>query len=110
MHMRPVIYQGDFYLIDGDQGTDLIPGDLVSLSIPVGESASFEDAPASEYPDLAEVSQYVESDEIYSIEHRRGFYGRYSAPGYLDATDWTWGDSADEVQADLERMYGEDVQ
>jgi hypothetical protein len=106
--MRPVIYQGDFYLIDGPEGRDMIPADVCGeLPMPVDP----EDPSAAESRAILRVARdYMENDEVYSIELQSGFYGRYSAPGYMDATDWTWGDSAEEVQAELERMYGEDAE
>jgi hypothetical protein len=70
---------------------------------------SFEDGAADQYPDVLAVRDYIESDEVYSIAHEQGFYGRYSAPGYTDATDYTWGATEDEVMEELYRLYGDDT-
>jgi hypothetical protein len=36
------------------------------------------------------------------------FYaGRYSAPGYLDCTDWSYGEDADALRAELNDLYGD---
>lgn len=32
--------------------------------------------------------KYVEGSEVYSIEKKKGWFGRLSAPGYMDATEW----------------------
>ncbi len=40
---------------------------------------------------------------------QRGWFGRLSAPGYLDSTDWSGPfDSEKEAQAFLNEMYGDE--
>lgn len=58
-------------------------------------------------------SRKVDSDfgvvvGINKIANRDSWWGRYSAPGYLDATDWVVGDTEAEVIEELERLYGDD--
>jgi DNA-directed RNA polymerase subunit RPC12/RpoP len=36
------------------------------------------------------------------------YAGRYSAPGYLDCTEWHFGPDADALADELRDMYGED--
>lgn len=111
--MKPVIYQGDYYLVDGDHGTDLIPGDLLGDWLEIGQTMdACDDDPADPryiaWKNLAvAVRHYIGNDEIYSVERCEGFYGRYSAPGYMDATDWHWGATEQEVSAELAELYGE---
>lgn len=105
--MRPMIYKGDFYLIDGDNGTDFVPGDLADIDLLTGETLT-EDDPG--FRDAVEqLRDFIESPRgIQSIERHMGFYGRYSAPGYSDATDYVWGSTEEKVRATLEEMYGDD--
>lgn len=57
-------------------------------------------------PELVE--DYVDG-EIISVEKIHGYFGRFSAPGYTDATDWVFGETEEAVNEYLERMYGLDV-
>jgi hypothetical protein len=105
-----MIYKGDFYLVDGRNGTDMVPADLVDIDIPVGcEIRNDDPETADVFADaVAKLRDFVESPRgIQSIERHEGFYGRYSAPGYMDATDWSWGATEDEVREELDRMYGD---
>lgn len=36
------------------------------------------------------------------------YAGRYSAPGYMDCTDWSYGKNKRELARELRAMYGED--
>lgn len=38
----------------------------------------------------------------------RGFFGRYSAPGYLDCTEWDFDASESKLLARLNEMYGDE--
>jgi hypothetical protein len=94
--MQPYIYCGPCYIVETSHGTELVPCDVV------GDLGLADDA-----PELAKaLADYVEGT-IESVEYKKVFYGRYSAPGYTDCTDWTWGASAEEVSETLESMYGD---
>ena len=45
---------------------------------------------------------------VLSWAQREGFGARLSAPGYLDCTEWTVFDTAEEAQAYLEETYPEE--
>lgn len=47
---------------------------------------------------------------IQSATIRSGYGARLSAPGYLDATDWTVFDTQDEAEQYLVDTYGDDVE
>jgi hypothetical protein len=53
------------------------------------------------------LADYV-SGEVEDVEPIKGYFGRMSAPGYLDATDWTFGETAEEVWQELAEYYGKD--
>lgn len=42
------------------------------------------------------------------VEPVTGYFGRYSAPGYLDCTDWSFNVSREKLYAELAEMFGED--
>ncbi len=104
--MKPHVYKGDYYLVETSNGTEFIPGDMLSIDMAVGESID-DDRDAQDWADCVKLVRDFVSDEVESIERGEGYYGRYSAPGYMDATDWTWGETEAEVMAELERMYGD---
>ncbi len=60
-------------------------------------------------PTAEAVAKLIGSDVLpETVERVKGFFGRYSAPGYLDATDWIFGDTKEEVEAELSNIYGDD--
>jgi len=46
--------------------------------------------------------------DLVKVTKVNGFFGRYSAPGYMDATDWVFGKTQEECEAELEANYGLD--
>lgn len=47
--------------------------------------------------------------DVEDVETIFGWFARLSAPGYLDATDWTGPyETEEEAIADLQDMYGEE--
>jgi len=107
--MKPVIYHGDFYLVGGQHGTDLIPVDVAGdIGLETGREMDIDDNSVIWVPAVNALMDYTENgDDITSIERMTGFYGRYSAPGYLDCTAWTWGATEEAVEAALNSMYGD---
>jgi hypothetical protein len=53
---------------------------------------------------ISSLSQYCEGT-IQEWETIRGYGARLSAPGYLDCTEWTVFDTAEEAQAYLDDTY-----
>jgi len=120
-HMEKQIEITGFYLVDTSQGTVCIPHDLVTVSYEAlddGEWAEFRMCTGDTWhidPDPLcngsfEIKECVKDfvdGEVYSIEYRAGCIGRLSAPGYLDCTDWIWGDTEQEVSDALDDLYGE---
>lgn len=102
--MKLQIFKGDFYLVEGDAGVDMIPADVAGdIGIPVG--CEIQDP---EQVLVNAVRDFTENRDIHSIQLRAGFYGRYSAPGYTDATDWVYGETEDEVRCALVERYGDE--
>jgi hypothetical protein len=46
--------------------------------------------------------------DVQSVECVEKWGARYSAPGYLDATDWVLADTQEEAESECREMYGED--
>ena len=88
--MEPEIYYGTAYEVDTTHGTEIIPVDVVGA-----------------VTDIQQLRDYCEGDPL-SFREVTGWIGRYQAPGYLDSTPWAIYDSAEEAQADLADMYGDE--
>lgn len=80
--MRPVADHFRAYQVDTSTGIHTIPEDLVGFIHPELLQSSATKGRFLEYLDVSN------SDEIYEIESEEGWYGRLSAPGYLDCTEW----------------------
>jgi hypothetical protein len=97
-----------WYLVDTDNGTEIVFGDLVPLEHP---------QPGSEIdPDSEHWGEAVESLRDYcegdpdgwqEIQCRECWGARLSAPGYLDCTDWTLGDTQEEAEWTCRALYGD---
>jgi hypothetical protein len=101
--MKQQIQKGSWLLIDGNCGTDVVPADLFSK--PVMESFGHNSSEWRVEPDsegfaalAALVADYTENSDIYSIELKRGFGARFSAPGFMDCTSWTLFDTEEQAQ------------
>jgi hypothetical protein len=71
--MVPEYDHGTFYEVEDRRGEGyLVPGDLVGKK-----------------PSVRDFADYIESGEPRAFEKVRGWFVRLSAPGYLDATDWS---------------------
>lgn len=72
--MKPEIAHFTMLTIDGAHGsTNYVPADLVSPN-----------------PTLADLADYCEElpDSLDTLQRINGYWARFSAPGYLDCTDW----------------------
>lgn len=47
-------------------------------------------------------------DDLQEVSVKTAWGARYSAPGYLDCTDWVMGDTEEEAVAECKEMYGND--
>ncbi len=52
--------------------------------------------------------QYTEGTRLEGISVREGYGARLSAPGYLDCTDWSVFDTAEEAEKYLAENYPDD--
>ena len=96
--MEPQVYEADGLQVDTTQGIVFIP------EVTMPKSADVPDF----FPSIKDYLEVDKSQDVYDIERIHGWFGRYSAPGYLDATDWIFGNTEEEVREELERLYGMD--
>ncbi len=88
--------------LDGTHGSTFLPLADVGAFVP---SETDDD-------DEAEIEYYSEYYEgtIQSINYVDGFGARLSAPGYMDATDWTVFPTEAEAEDYLVDTYGDDIE
>lgn len=87
---------GPWIVAETNNGTEVIEADLIAKNMAEGDSVP-----------LDRISQYLEGKPI-SAEVKYGFCARYSAPGYLDRTDWCgpYETSGEAIEA-CKELYGE---
>lgn len=105
--MKPETYQDTAYVVDTQQGISIVPADLVGdLGLKLGDYIEKDDPRFDKAKKALE--DLVDGTEFNSIEMKRGWLARMSAPGYLDATEWGLYDTEKEAKDDLKQMYQED--
>jgi hypothetical protein len=104
--MQKQVEHGTWVMVDGHQGIEWIPADLVDLN---EVSKLIEKLSEGKHVELLNTSlrDYVENVDAWDIDIQEGFGARLSAPGYMDATPWTVFDTETEAQEYLEEMYGD---
>ena len=63
--------------VETEQGTELVPSDLVAAT-----------PTASELQQFCEGTVQVHASGDVDCRREEGWYSRFSAPGYMDRTDW----------------------
>jgi hypothetical protein len=91
-----------WYEIDGDQGTEFVPYDLIGE---LADTSVFATLNSHDVPD--ELRDYVRSSRSFATSIIEGFGARLSAPGYLDCTDWSVFPTQEEAGEDLVQTYCE---
>jgi hypothetical protein len=98
--MEPQIEYGNWIEVDGPEGTEFIPADLV------GEIEEYHGQLA---PLPESISMYCENRKAWHIRRLENRWGaRLSAPGFMDATPWTVFETKEEARAHLAEEQDED--
>jgi hypothetical protein len=132
-HMQIETTHGIWYLVEVNGETHYVPPGMVSLdrldagqtkgiddlrdeqeaSNPILSRADNDGAATEQWAGWINVLQpYVERamtfDSVDVIEAWEGWGARYSAPGYMDCTDWVLGDTEEEAVEECKDLYGDD--
>jgi hypothetical protein len=94
--MEPQIEFGDWVEIEGNYDTICLPADIVG-KLPDDFAARVE-----------AVRKFIYSTTIYNVTVRKGWGARFSAPGYLDCTEWSVFDTKEEAEEYIESLMGDD--
>lgn len=110
--MAPVIEHAAYFEVETENGTEIVPGDIVSLPFNLNFAAGgrfYADACAVETWKHFQraFKPYVSGDEISEVAPRIGYICRLSASGYMDCTDWSAFDTEEEAAQYLIDTYGE---
>ena len=98
MYMEPQITGKEHWAeVETNCGTEYVPIEQLGLSLP-----SFDENPAHCRRCEFLLRDYLEGDRIYRLAIREGYGARFSAPGYLDCTQWAVFNTEDEARAYLE--------
>ncbi len=99
-HMIPDVDYFVAYRVSTECGDELVPEDACGEIDLAGEPT------AAEWRHLQD---FLEGDRIAGVERVEGYFGRLSAPGYLDCTEWDGPyATAEEALAALKEQYGVD--
>ena len=100
--MQPEITFETFEIFETRQGTVCLPYATISMD-EILKELNYETDPAHCLVDLAQAREAG----IYDV--KKGWFARLSAPGYMDATDWSGPfNSEKEAKQYLIDTYGED--
>lgn len=91
--MKKQVVHDLFLVVDTSAGGFSFPADVVGVTTEFSV-----DAEGASTALLASVGEHVEG-KVYSVCSVRGWFARWSAPGYLDATEWSGPFSSEEEAA-----------
>lgn len=98
--MEPETYKGAMWGVDSAHGIELVPCDLIGDTL-TGDTLAKATA----------LRDYItpQPADVWSVKLVRGWFARLSAPGYLDATEWSGPFRSERAALRfLREMYGED--
>lgn len=109
--MQPEIFRSKGVAIDTIAGTFYFPDDVIN-----SKDLDFKGRETTDKEVIkklwGEIGDYLEvwkPEKVHSIERIDGWFGRLTAPGYLDSTDFIFSVSREKVEKDLEDLYGDDL-
>jgi len=107
--MRPDVINDTFYLIVDEHGeTAYIPAEYIDSKDAEQAMRALEDGDTFDVTGTS-IEDFVMGSLITEMEEATGWFARLSAPGYLDATEWSGPfESEDEATEYLDEMYGDD--
>lgn len=98
--MHPHVEYTSFYLVETNEGTELIPQDVCGAVTDPRQLQPYCNGAVDFDGDIPAAEQVPEL--------RTGWIGRYSAPGYMDCTEWCHAHTEAELWEELIDAYGTD--
>lgn len=112
MQMESV--EGTWLLVEVRGETHYVGPDLVGLGLKPGETLDMDETDQPQRMGIFRaVRDYIDCpnlrpQDITEIESRRCWGARFSAPGYMDCTDWTLADTQEEAENECRELYGDE--
>lgn len=100
-HMERQVFQNDGWVIETDAG------DFASPDFDAADVDDIRSAIGTNRKVMLGDSVYGRVENVTYLP-KKTWWGRLSAPGYLDATDYVYGDSERDVNQQLDDLYGEE--
>jgi hypothetical protein len=94
--------------VETTHGTELIPEDVVSCVGFPGPDYDADKVSPEVWEEVCDLLRDYCEGEIQSATVVNGYFGRYSAPGYMDCTEWNFDTDPKALAAYLDEMYGDD--
>lgn len=89
-------------------GTEYLPGDVHPVPAWLRKGITVRESDGPVFSELvSDLQQYAEGP-IEAVTKVRGYFGRYSAPGYMDCTSWMFDHDLAELESELDRLYGDE--
>lgn len=85
MFMKPIVTWGEWLIAETNCGTEVVPFEYIG-----------------DLENVDKIQEFVEGDEIISVESAVGYGVRLSAPGYLDCTSWAFFEKLDEAETHIQ--------
>jgi hypothetical protein len=108
--MIPEVVEGDWLVVDGPMGGEVVDVDVVGSEWAAGLVRDIAKSAGSVVLENAAVD-YFENHVIHEAEVIHGWCGRFTAPGYMDRTDWDGPHlTEEEACASLVEVYPDDFE
>lgn len=109
--MKKQVFKDKGLSIDTKAGTYFLPTDVIGTlhSKLKSSSTDNEKVIAKLWPYIKDYVEVNKPEDVYTIEKIEGWFGRLSAPGYMDATDYVFDPKSEQGVIDtLDDMYGDE--
>lgn len=112
--MKMWVDKGPIVVIETDNGSEVIPCSAcgVPRDAESGVTYALDDDSVFLNPTIQEFVRscldYLEGSNPSELTYYASvWYGRFSAPGYMDATSWSWSKNRRALEKELREMYGD---
>ncbi|MEK6832731.1 MAG: hypothetical protein AABY32_01675 [Nanoarchaeota archaeon] len=105
--MEKQVEYGTWIEVNTNCGISFFPADLLDNKdiIYLKNNPDVDDIPNQL---IDKIKQYIEGNEIWTVEVTDGYGARLSAPGYMDCTEWSVFETEQEAIDYIDEFYGDD--
>jgi hypothetical protein len=103
--MEPEIFKSKGIEVNTTVGTFFFPDCVVEIGKLFKGKTLTGNKVAKVWDAIADYIEVWDVKEVHSVTKINGWFGRLSAPGYMDSTDWTFARTEEEILDFLSDMY-----